>query len=139
MLSFANFGNPEIKGAERVHEAIEVLNSKKVDFEYDGEMTVDVALNAKLLSFYPFSRLSKPANILIMPGLHAANIASRLVGEVGAGKTIGPLLTGLNHSAQIVRVGANVSEIVTMALFAAYNDSKPKSISTGAKTSKATG
>ena len=139
MLSFANFGNPEIKGAERVHEAIEVLNSKKVDFEYDGEMTVDVALNEKLLSYYPFSRLSKPANILIMPGLHAANIASRLVGEVGAGKTIGPLLTGLNHSAQIVRVGANVSEIVTMALFAAYNDSKPTSISTGAKASKIIG
>ncbi len=139
MLSFANFGNPEIKGAERVHEAIEVLNSRQVGFEYDGEMTVDVALNAKLLSFYPFSRLSKPANILIMPGLHAANIASRLVGEVGAGKTIGPLLTGLSHSAQIVRVGANVSEIVTLALFAAYNNSKPKSISTGAKESNAIG
>ncbi len=129
MLSFANFGNPEIKGAERVHEAIEVLNSKKVDFEYDGEMTVDVALNAKLLSYYPFSRLSKPANILIMPGLHAANIASRLVGEVGAGKTIGPLLTGLKNSAQIVRVGASVTEIVTLALFAAYDSSKPTSFS----------
>ena len=129
MLSFANFGNPAIKGTERVHGAIEVLNSRKVDFEYDGEMTVDVALDPRLLDFYPFSRLSSPANILIMPGLHSANIASRLVGSVGAGKTIGPLLTGLKNSAQIVRVGANVSEIVTLALFAAYNSSKPSTFS----------
>ncbi len=128
MLSFANFGNPAIKGAERVHEAIEVLNSRKVDFEYDGEMTVDVALTPKLLAFYPFSRLSRPANILIMPGLHSANIASRLIDSVGAGKTIGPLLTGLKNSAQIVRVGANVTEIVTLALFAAYDSTKPNKL-----------
>ena len=126
MLSFANFGNPAIEGTERVHGAIEVLNSRNVDFEYDGEMTVDVALTPKLLAYYPFSRLSKPANILIMPGLHSANIASRLIDSVGAGKTIGPLLTGLKNSAQIVRVGANVSEIVTLALFAAYDSTSPK-------------
>ena len=76
MLSFANFGNPAIEGTERVHGAIEVLDSRKVDFEYDGEMTVDVALNPKSLAFYPFCRLSRPANILVMPGLHSANIAS---------------------------------------------------------------
>ena len=129
MLSFANFGNPAIEGTERVHGAIEVLNSRKVDFEYDGEMTVDVALNPKSLAFYPFCRLSRPANILIMPGLHSANIASRLIDSVGAGKTIGPLLTGLKHSAQIVKVGASVSEIVTLALFAAYDSSKPNTFS----------
>ncbi len=129
MLSFANFGNPAIEGTERVHGAIEVLNSRNVDFEYDGEMTVDVALNPKSLSFYPFCRLSRPANILIMPGLHSANIASRLIDSVGAGKTIGPLLTGLKHSAQIVKVGASVSEIVTLALFAAYDSSKPNTFS----------
>ena len=126
LLSFANFGNPALKGTETVHSAIEVINNRKVDFEYDGEMTVDVALNQQLLSYYPFSRLSKPANILIMPGLHSASIASRLLGEVGAGKKIGPLLTGLTHSAQIVRVGANVSEVVTMALFAAYSYDTPE-------------
>ena len=100
-----------------------------MDFEYDGEMTVDVALNPKSLAFYPFCRLSRPANILIMPGLHSANIASRLIDSVGAGKTIGPLLTGLKHSAQIVKVGASVSEIVTLALFAAYDSSKPNTFS----------
>ncbi len=124
MLSFANFGNPALAGTEVVHSAIEVLNSRKVDFEYDGEMSVDVALNPNLLSLYPYCRLSKPANVLIMPGLHAANISSKMVGELGAGKTIGPLLMGLNGSAQIVKVGANVSEIVTLALFAAYNSSE---------------
>ena len=134
MLSFANFGNPAIEGTERVHGAIEVLDSRKVDFEYDGEMTVDVALNPKSLAFYPFCRLSRPANILIMPGLHSANIASRLIDSVGAGKTIGPLLTGLKNSAQIVRVGASVSEIVTLALFAAYDTSKPNTFSSSQNT-----
>jgi malate dehydrogenase (oxaloacetate-decarboxylating)(NADP+) len=133
MLSFANFGNPAIEGTERVHGAIEVLNSRNVDFEYDGEMTVDVALTPKLLAYYPFSRLSKPANILIMPGLHSANIASRLIDSVGAGKTIGPLLTGLKNSAQIVKVGASVSEIVTLALFAAYDSTSPKVSSSNKK------
>ncbi len=129
MLSFANFGNPALAGTEIVHSAIEVLNSRNVDFEYDGEMSVDVALNSKLLSHYPFCRLSKPANVLIMPGLHAANISSKLVGEVGAGKTIGPLLMGLNVPAQIVKVGANVSEIVNLALFAAYYSSEKDKVS----------
>ena len=113
------------------------LDRRNVDFEYDGEMTVDVALNQQLLSYYPFSRLSRPANILIMPELHSASIASRLLGEVGAEKKIGPLLTGLNHSAQIVRVGANVSEVVTMALFAAYSyDSPEKSLEETKKIKK---
>ncbi len=136
MLSFANFGNPALAGTERVHSAIEVLNSRKVDFEYDGEMSVDVALDAKLLAHYPFCRLSKPANVLIMPGLHAANISSKLVGAVGAGKNIGPLLMGLNVPAQIVRVGANVTEIVTLALFAAYNSGNSKKEKPNIKKSK---
>ena len=126
LLSFASFGNPSIKGTERVHEAIEILDSRKVDFEYDGEMSADIALNNERLKHYPFCRLSKPANVLVMPGLHAANIASKLVGEVGGGQTIGPLLMGLQKSAQIVHVGANVSEIVNLAIFAAYTASQEK-------------
>ena len=97
---------------------------------------MDVALNQQLLTYYPFSRLSRPANILIMPGLHSASIASRLLGEVGAAKKIGPLLTGLSHSAQIVRVGANVSEVVTMALFAAYSYESPENTVTETKKIK---
>ena len=120
LLSFANFGNPTMKGTERIHEAIEILNKRNVDFEYDGEMSADVALNKELLELYPFSRLSEPANILIMPGLHSANIAAKLLGQVGGGEVIGPLLTGFSKPIQIMPIGANVSEILKYAIFAAH-------------------
>ena len=120
LLSFANFGNPTLTGTERIHEAIEILNKRKVDFEYDGEMSADVALNKDLLKLYPFSRLSEPANILIMPGLHSANIAAKLLGQVGGGEVIGPLLTGFCKPVQIMPMGANVSEILNYAMFAAH-------------------
>ena len=107
-----------MKGTERIHEAIEILNKRKVDFEYDGEMSADVALNKELLELYPFSGLSEPANILIMPGLHSANIAAKLLGLVGGGEVIGPLLKGFSKSIQI---GANVSEILNYAMFAAHD------------------
>ncbi len=120
LLSFANFGNPTMKGTERIHEAIEILNKRNVDFEYDGEMSADVALNKELLELYPFSGLSEPANILIMPGLHSANIAAKLLGQVGGGEVIGPLLTGFSKPIQIMPIGANVSEILKYAMFAAH-------------------
>ena len=121
LLSFANFGNPTMKGTERIHEAIEILNKRKVDFEYDGEMSADVALNKELLELYPFSGLSEPANILIMPGLHSANIAAKLLGQVGGGEVIGPILNGFSKSIQIMPIGANVSEILNYAMFAAHD------------------
>ena len=121
LLSFANFGNPTMKGTERIHEAIEILNKRKVDFEYDGEMSADVALNKDLLKLYPFSGLSEPANVLIMPGLHSANIAAKLLGQVGGGQVMGPVLTGFSKSVQIMPIGANVSEILNYAMFAAYD------------------
>jgi len=121
LLSFANFGNPTMKGTERIHEAIEILNKRKVDFEYDGEMSADVALNKDLLELYPFSGLSSPANVLIMPGLHSANIAAKLLGQVGGGEVMGPLLNGFSKPIQIMPIGANVSEILNYAMFAAHD------------------
>jgi len=121
LLSFANFGNPTMKGTERIHDAIEILNKRKVDFEYDGEMSADVALNKDLLELHPFSRLSGPANVLIMPGLHSANIAAKLLGQVGGGEVMGPLLTGFSKPIQIMPIGANVSEILNYAMFAAHD------------------
>jgi malate dehydrogenase (oxaloacetate-decarboxylating)(NADP+) len=135
LLSFANFGNPTMNGTERIHEAIEILNKRKVDFEYDGEMSADVALNKELLELYPFSRLSEPANILIMPGLHSANIAAKLLGQVGGGEVLGPLLTGFCKPVQIMPMGANVSEILNYAMFAAHevkdNNQKVKKTKVG--------
>ena len=135
LLSFANFGNPTMTGTERIHEAKEILNKRKVDFEYDGEMSADVALNKELLELYPFSGLSEPANILIMPGLHSANIAAKLLGQVGGGQVLGPLLTGFSKPIQILPMGANVSEILNYAIFAAHDVNNNKSTNKKMKAS----
>ncbi len=121
LLSFSNFGNPTRARTERIREAVALLAAQKVDFEYDGEMSADVALDPELMALYPFSRLSKPANVLIMPSLHAANISSKLLQALGGGTVIGPMLTGLEHPAQIVLMGTSVSNIINMAAFAAHD------------------
>ncbi len=118
MLSFSNFGNPMRERAQRIRDAVAELDKRNVDFEYEGEMGPDVALNADLLAKYPFSRLSKPANILIMPALHTANISSKLIHELGGGVFIGPMLSGFEKPVQIIPMGASVSEIVNLAIFA---------------------
>jgi malate dehydrogenase (oxaloacetate-decarboxylating)(NADP+) len=119
LLSFSNFGAPAREKAERIREAINVLDKRRVDFEYDGEMQANVALNfAMMKELYPFCRLNGPANILIMPALHSANIVAKLMQELG-GTTIGPVLVGLAKPVQIVQTGATVNEIVTAAAFAA--------------------
>ena len=121
-LSFSNFGNPAKSTAARVRDAVALLDQRDVDFEYDGEMSADVALDYKLMrSIYPFCRLSGPANVLIMPALHSANISAKLLQKLGGGTVIGPVLMGLPKPVQIVQMGAGVSEIVNMAAFAAHD------------------
>ncbi|MEZ5831193.1 MAG: NADP-dependent malic enzyme [Dongiaceae bacterium] len=118
-LSFSNFGNPPREKAERIREAVEVMDSRKVDFEYEGEMQADVALDYALMKeLYPFTRLSGPANILVMPALHSANISAKLMKQLGE-TVIGPVLVGLAKPVQIVQMGATVNDIVTAAAFAA--------------------
>lgn len=119
LLSFSNFGNPMAEKAERIREAVKVLDGRKVYFEYDGEMQADVALDPELMKLYPFCRLSGPANVLIMPALHSANIASRLMHKLGGGTVVGPLLMGLAKPVQIVPMGATVTDLVTAAALAA--------------------
>ena len=121
LLSYSNFGNPVGNKSDRVREAVALLDQRQLDFEYDGEMAVDVALDAELLKLYPFTRLSGPANVLIMPGLYAANIAYKLLAKLGGGTTIGPILTGLSKPAQIVSMDATVSDLVNMAVLAGYD------------------
>jgi len=120
LLSFSNFGNPMAEKADRIRAAVAELDKRKVDFEYDGEMAADVALDAELMKLYPFCRLSAPANVLIMPALHTANVASKLMHKLGGGTVIGPILIGLEKPAQIVPIGATVSDLVTAAVFAAH-------------------
>ncbi len=119
-LSFSNFGNPMKERTVRMREAVKILDQRNVDFEYDGEMAADVALNSELMQkLYPHCRLSGPANILIMPSLHAANISFKLLAELGGGKIIGPILWGLKNSVQIVRMSASATDILNMAGLAA--------------------
>jgi malate dehydrogenase (oxaloacetate-decarboxylating)(NADP+) len=122
LLSYSNFGNPMGEGGERIREAVALLDGRGVDFEYDGEMSADVALDASLMRrLYPFCRLSGAANILVMPELHSANISAKLLAHLGGGTVIGPLLMGLAHPVQIVNIGATVSDLVNLAALAAHD------------------
>ncbi len=121
MLAYSTFGHPKGERSERVQEAVQILDRRRVDFEYDGEMAADVALNAALMEQYPFIRLSGPANVLVMPAFHSASIATKMLQELGGSTVIGPMLVGLEKSVQIVPMNAKDSDIVNMAVIAAYN------------------
>jgi malate dehydrogenase (oxaloacetate-decarboxylating)(NADP+) len=120
LLSHSTYGNPMHHAATTMRDAVAILDQRKVDFEYDGEMSPDVALEPALRAFYPFCRLTGPANVLVMPGLHSAHITSRLGARLGEGSTIGPLLIGMQHPVQIVAMDALVSQIVDVACLAAH-------------------
>jgi malate dehydrogenase (oxaloacetate-decarboxylating)(NADP+) len=121
MLAYSTFGHPAGERSERVQEAVKILDKRRVDFEYDGEMAADVALNPSLMKQYPFCRLSGPANVLVMPAFHSASIATKMLQELGGCTVIGPLLVGLNKPVQIVSLTAKDSDIVNMAAIAAYS------------------
>jgi malate dehydrogenase (oxaloacetate-decarboxylating)(NADP+) len=121
LLSFATFGNPPVSKAARIRDVVQALDRRRLDFEYDGEMAVDVALDPELMRLYPFCRLTGPANVLIMPALHTANIASKLLQQLGGGTVIGPLLVGLTRPIQIVPMNATVSDMLNIAAMAAHD------------------
>jgi malate dehydrogenase (oxaloacetate-decarboxylating)(NADP+) len=122
LLSYSNFGNPMGKDVQRVRDAVALLEQRGVGFEYDGEMSADVALDENLMRrLYPFCRLGGPANVLIMPELHSANIAAKLLPQLGGGTVVGPLLLGLSHPVQIVNMGATVSDLVNLAALSAHD------------------
>ena len=118
-VSFSTFGYPISERAHKMHLAPDVLDARGVDFEYEGEMTVDVALNPQAASFYPFSRLTKPANILVVPARHSASISVKLMQEMAGATVIGPILTGVPKPIQILSTGATVNDIMNMAVMAA--------------------
>ena len=121
LLSFSNFGNPMPDRTLVMRDAVALLDEMNVTFEYEGEMSAEVALDYELQHrVFPFSRLSGPANILIMPGLNAASTASGLMQMLGGGTVIGPLLLGLEKPAQIAHMGATVSDLVSLAALAAH-------------------
>jgi len=118
-VSFSTFGYPVSERAEKMHKAPQVLDARGVDFEYEGEMTVDVALNPAAQAQYPFSRLTGPANILVVPARHSASISVKLMQEMAGATVIGPILTGLDKSIQICSTTSTANDILNMAILAA--------------------
>jgi malate dehydrogenase (oxaloacetate-decarboxylating)(NADP+) len=123
-LSFSNFGSALKTESSRIKRAVEIMDEMKVNFEYDGEMTADVALNMDKMAKYPFCRLTAPANILICPGLHSASIATKLLEEMGNCTVIGPILDGFEKSVQIVTMRSSINDILNMAAIAAVDSMK---------------
>ena len=124
LLSYSTFGHPEGFRSDHIREAVRLLDAKNPDFEYDGDMAADVALDPELQKLYPFMRLTGPANVLVMPALHSANISSKLISALGGGTVVGPLLVGLERSAQIVPMNATASDMVNTAALAGFSAAK---------------
>ena len=118
-VSFSTFGYPVSERATKMHEAPRVLDRMGVDFEYEGEMTVDVALNMDQMKHYPFCRLTGPANILVVPARHSASISVKLMQEMAGATVIGPILTGVKKPIQICSTNSTVNDILNMAVMAA--------------------
>ncbi|MGB8365455.1 MAG: NADP-dependent malic enzyme [Rhizomicrobium sp.] len=119
LLAYSTFGFPVAERSERLVEAVKILDAREVDFEYDGEMAADVALDREKMALYPFCRLKDTANVLIMPAIHSASISTKLLQQIGGVTVMGPVLVGLEKSVQIVPLGAKMSEIFNAAVIAA--------------------
>jgi malate dehydrogenase (oxaloacetate-decarboxylating)(NADP+) len=117
-LSYSTFGNPPGQWLANLRDAVAILDREQPDFEYEGEMAPDAALNPKVMALYPFSRLSGPANVLVMPGLQSANLSAKLLRELGGATTIGPMLIGMEKPVQIAPMTAIAPEVLTLAVLA---------------------
>jgi malate dehydrogenase (oxaloacetate-decarboxylating)(NADP+) len=127
LLSHSTFGNPKMERSEKIRDAVTILDRREdIDFEYEGEMNVDVALSANMRELYPFSRLTDAANVLVMPALHSSSIATSLLTTAGGATVIGPILTGLAKPIQIAPLGGAVSDVVTFATIAAFQAAEAK-------------
>ena len=121
LLAYSTFGHPIGERSAHVREAVQILDKRHCDFEYDGDMAADVALNPDAMAAYPFCRLTGPANVLVMPAIHSASISTKMLQELGGSTIIGPLLVGLDKPVQIVSLSATDADLVNMAAVAAYN------------------
>ena len=120
-VSHSTFGQPLTSRTKHIKDAVEILKEKKVDFEFDGDMQPDVALNDEYKNLYPFSKIVGNANVLIMPGQHSAAISYKMMKTLGDTKVIGPLLIGLGLPIEIAPLRSSTSEIINLASIAAYS------------------
>jgi malate dehydrogenase (oxaloacetate-decarboxylating)(NADP+) len=121
LLAFSTFGQPPGERAEKVQEAVRILDGMRVDFEYDGDIAADVALSRELMAQYPFCRLTGPANVLVMPAFHSASISTKMLEALGGATVLGPLIVGLDKPVQIVSLGSTDADLVNMAALAGFN------------------
>jgi malate dehydrogenase (oxaloacetate-decarboxylating)(NADP+) len=117
-LSYSTFGNPSGKWLENIRDAVHILDDRDPGFEYEGEMAPDAALNPQVMKLYPFSRLSAPANVLVMPGLQSANLSAKLLRELAGNAVIGPMLIGMEKPVQIAPMTATAPDLLTLAVLA---------------------
>ncbi len=117
-LSYSTFGNPSGQWLDTIRDAVAILDAEQPDFEYEGEMAPDAALNPTVMKLYPFSRLSGPANVLVMPGLQSANLSAKLLRELAGNATIGPMLVGMEKPVQIAPMTAIAPDVLTLAVLA---------------------
>ncbi|HMT14683.1 MAG TPA: phosphate acyltransferase, partial [Aestuariivirga sp.] len=120
-LSYSTFGYPRGQRVEFVRNAVGLLDQRAVDFEYDGEMTADVALSKEAMALYPFCRLSGPANVLVMPAAHSASISTKMLQQLAGIVVVGPLLAGLAKPVQIASMSATTADITNLAAIAAFD------------------
>ena len=118
-LSYSTFGNPPGRWLDNIRDAVAILDAEQPNFEYEGELAPDAALNPKVMELYPFSRLSAPANVLIMPGLQSANLSAKLLRELAGASTIGPMMVGMEKPVQIAPMTALAPDVLTLAVLAA--------------------
>ncbi|MGB0504941.1 MAG: NADP-dependent malic enzyme [Pikeienuella sp.] len=118
LLSYSTFGYPTSERSQNLRDAVELLDGRNVDFEYDGEMSADIALDADAMAQYPFCRLTGPANVLVMPARHSASISTKMMQQLEGTTVIGPILTGLEKPVQICAMNSTVSDILNMAVMA---------------------
>jgi len=120
-MSYSTFGNPPGDRSSRVRKAVALLDARgDIDFEYEGEMPPELALDPRSSGAYPFMRLTDEANVLIMPAIHSASISTKLVQALGGATVVGPILVGLSRPVQICHLSASVSKILTLAQMAAF-------------------
>jgi malate dehydrogenase (oxaloacetate-decarboxylating)(NADP+) len=117
-LSYSTFGNPPGRWLENIRDAVAILDREEPGFEYEGEMAPDAALNPLVMKLYPFSRLSAPANVLVMPGLQSANLSAKLLRELAGNAVIGPMLIGMEKPVQIAPMTASAPDLLTLAVLA---------------------
>ena len=120
-LANSTFGHPQSARSEVVREAVRILDGRRVNFEYDGEMAADVALDMEKMALYPFCRLKAPVNVLVTPDVHSASIGIKLLSQLGGATVLGPLLVGLEKPVQILPISGKDTDIVNMAAVAAFN------------------